>query len=264
MPSTTFDFSGQVAIVTGGGRGIGSVISRNLAGAGASVVIADRNLPAAQALADELNRADCTAFAIEVDVTSKADVERLIAAALQQFGKIDILVNNAGVNSFHLLVDIPEAEWDRLMAVNAKGAFLCCQAVAPHMIERRYGRIINMASQVGITGQRYMAHYAASKFAIVGLTQSAALELGPYGITVNAICPGTVSGTDMHAQTNQILSVIKGVSAEALVAEAASASALGRVQDPQDVADAILFLASERASYITGEALNVNGGTEFH
>ncbi|HIC88156.1 MAG TPA: SDR family oxidoreductase, partial [Anaerolineae bacterium] len=154
-------------------------------------------------------------------------------------------------------------EWDRVMAVNAKGTFLCCQLVAPHMITRRSGRIINIASQAGITGQAYMAHYVASKFAVVGLTQSLALELGPYDITVNAVCPGDVD-TEMHVQVSQALSALRKMSRKEFVTQAIQRCPLRRLGTPQDVADVVLFLASEAARFITGEALNVSGGLEFH
>jgi len=256
-------FEGRVAVVTGGGRGIGAAICRSLAAEGAAVVVADRDLAAAQAVEGAIKDEGGRALAVEADVTNRADVARMATAAVDTFGQIDILVNNAGITSIYPFTEIPEEDWERVMAVNAKGPFLCCQLVAPHMIARGSGRIVNVASQAGITGQANMAHYVASKFAVVGLTQSLALELGPHRITVNAVCPGDVV-TDMHVQVSRALSTLKGLTREELVAQAIQRCPLGRLETPQDVANAVLFLASDAAGFITGEALNVSGGLEFH
>jgi meso-butanediol dehydrogenase/(S,S)-butanediol dehydrogenase/diacetyl reductase len=263
MTASRPGLEGKVAIVTGGARGIGRAICQALAEDGVSIVVADRDLSAAQTLERTLRDRDARALAVEVDVSRRADVARMMKAALDRFGQIHILVNNAGITSIYPFTDIPEEDWDRVLAVNAKGTFLCCQLVAPHMIAARSGRIVNIASQAGISGQAFMAHYVASKFAVVGLTQSLALELGPYGITVNAVCPGDVT-TDMRALVSQSLSVLKGITQEELTAQAIRRCPLGRLETPEDVAQAVLFLVSDSAAFITGEALNVSGGLEFH
>jgi meso-butanediol dehydrogenase/(S,S)-butanediol dehydrogenase/diacetyl reductase len=257
------NFKGEVAIITGGGRGIGAAIGQSLAAAGASVILADLDLDSARTVQHRIEAEGGQALAVEADVTQKSAGQNMVQVTLDRFEKIDILVNSAGITSIHHFTEISEMAWDRVMAVNAKGTFFCCQLVAPHMMTRRRGRIINIASQAGITGQPYMAHYVASKFAVVGLTQSLALELGPYGITVNAICPGDVA-TDMHTQVSQALSELHGLSRESFVAQAIARCPLGRLGTPQDVADAVLFLASEAGGFITGEALNASGGLEFH
>ena len=253
----------RVAIVTGGAGGIGEAISNQVARQGASVVVADRALQPARAVQDAIKARGGTALAVQVDVSDSIDVVRMVAQTVEAFGRVDILVNSAGITSIHPFTDIPEGDWDRVLAVNAKGTFLCCQLVAPHMMNRRSGRIVSVASQAGITGQAYMAHYVASKFAVVGLTQSLALELGPYGITVNAVCPGDVA-TDMHVHVSQALSKLRGITREELVAQAIQSCPLGRLETPQDVANAVLFLTSDEAAFITGESLNVSGGLEFH
>ena len=263
MPLNRYGLDNLVAIVTGGAGGIGAAISQNFAQEGARVVIADRDLTTAEVTQQAIERAGGRALAIQVDVTKRTEVERLVQRGLDAFGQLDILVNNAGITSIHPFTAISEDEWDRVLAVNAKGTFLCCQLVAPVMIARKFGRIINISSQAGITGQAYMAHYVASKFAVVGLTQALALELGPHGITVNAVCPGDVA-TDMQVQVLEGLSALRGMSREALVAQSIQRCPLGRLETPQDVAEAVLFLASQAAGFITGEALNVSGGLEFH
>jgi NAD(P)-dependent dehydrogenase (short-subunit alcohol dehydrogenase family) len=263
MPFNRYSLANLVAIVTGAARGIGAAISQNLAEAGATVVIADLDQTTAETTRSVIEQAGGRALAVQADVAKRADIERLVQHSLEACGQIDILVNNAGITSIHPFMAIPDDEWERVMAVNAKGTFLCCQLVAPHMIARRSGRIINISSQAGITGQAYMAHYVASKFAVVGLTQSLALELGPHGITVNAVCPGDVA-TDMQVQVSQALSALQGITREALVAQSIQRCPLRRLETPQDVADAVLFLASGAAGFITGEALNVSGGLEFH
>ncbi len=263
MPLRKYGLNEKVAIVTGGARGIGAAISQSLAAEGAKVVIADRDVATGRATQEVIEREGGQGMVVQVDVAERADVERMVQNVLDAFGRIDILVNNAGITSIHRFIDIPEDEWDRVMAVNTKGTFLCCQIAAPNMMARGSGRIINISSQAGITGQAYMAHYVSSKFAVVGLTQSLALELGPHGITVNAVCPGDVA-TAMQVEVSQALSALKGISREELVAQSIQRCPLGRLETPQDVAEAVLFLASEAACFITGEALNVSGGLEFH
>jgi meso-butanediol dehydrogenase/(S,S)-butanediol dehydrogenase/diacetyl reductase len=254
---------GRVAIVTGGGGGIGEAISSSLAGQGASVVVADRSTESANSVRDIIKAQGGRALALTVDVAVSSSVSQMVTRTLEEFGQVDILVNNAGITSIGPFADIPEEDWDRVVAVNAKGTFLCCQSVAPHMMDRRSGRIINIASQAGITGQAYMAHYVASKFAVVGLTQSLALELGPYGVTVNAVCPGDVE-TDMHVHVSRELAKLKGIPQQELVAQSIRTCPLGRLETPLDVAKAVRFLASDDAAFITGESLNVSGGLEFH
>jgi meso-butanediol dehydrogenase / (S,S)-butanediol dehydrogenase / diacetyl reductase len=263
MNSVKYDFSGMVVIITGGARGIGAAICQSFARSGASVIIADIDEAGALERQRLIEADGGHALAVKVDVTRREEVERLMATALQTWGKIDVLVNNAGINTFYRFTEIPEREWDRVLAINAKGTFLCSQLASREMVKRNTGRIINISSQAGRSGQPFMAHYVASKFAVVGLTQTMALELGPFGVTVNAVCPGDVI-TDMRKETIKGLAPLQGVPPDDFDPLAIERCPLKRLELPEDVANAVLFLASEGAGFITGEAFNVSGGLEFH
>jgi len=240
---------GKVAIVTGGAQGIGEGICLRLAEEGAKVAIFDANLDEAKKVAQEIEKAGGAALAIKVDVTRSAEVEAAVKQVIFKFGKIDILVNNAGISLVSKVADMTEDIWDRVHDVNLKGVFLCCRAVTPHMKERRYGKIINMASILALRGSSYYAHYGASKAGVVGLTQGMAVELGPHNINVNAVGPGVIdtpmADHDVAPEVRQRLQ---------------KRIPLRRIGVSDDIANAVLFLASDEASYITGQCLYVCGG----
>jgi meso-butanediol dehydrogenase/(S,S)-butanediol dehydrogenase/diacetyl reductase len=252
-------FGGEVVVVTGGAAGIGRAIAERFLAEGAIVTIADTN----EASIAEARR--CMAGfgaarfeGVVCDVRTQADVRRLAAGVMDVQGRIDVLVNNAGVSSVGRVVDLAEEEWQRVMDVNAKGTFLCCQAVLPGMLERKTGAIVNIASQAGKRGQAYIAHYCAAKAAVINFTRALALEAAPY-VRVNAVCPGTIV-TPMVESTSERQAELMGTSTEALMREALEAIPLGRLQKPEDIAAAVAFLVSGDASEITGQAVNVSGG----
>ena len=253
-----------VAIVTGGARGIGRGIAQALAHEGANVVIAD--LPSVQ---DEMEQ---TAALVEgegvqsllahCDVRDWSQVSSLTQATLDRFGRIDILVNNAGVISIAPVVAMDEEEWDRVLAVNLKGTFLCSKAAAPHMMERRSGRIVNISSVAGRKGQPGLGHYCASKFGVIGLTQTLALELASGNVTVNAVCPGEVDSAMWRDQLLPALAASMGTTPdEAWERFTRERVPLGRPQTAADIGQAVVYLC--RADNITGAAINVNGGSEM-
>ncbi len=253
---------GKVAIVTGGARGIGEGIVEGFAREGASVVISDILLDAAQELAEKLTRSGAKALAVRTDVSQKPDADNLVAATLKEFGRIDILVNGAGIISDIRFVDIEEGECDRVFDINAKGVYLVTRAVIPHMIAARRGKIVNISSRSGKDAQAGLAHYGASKFAIIGMTQALAKEAAEYNINVNAICPGVLH-TDMWNKILDARSKRSGVPGEQIFAKIIETIPLRRPQDPEDIANMVLFLSSEVARNITGEAININGGVRM-
>lgn len=244
-------FKDKVAVVTGSTRGIGKAVALAFASAGANVVICGRDLKKAQEAANEAKKygsGRCVAF--KCDVSRSGDVKNMIEAAVAEFGKIDILVNNAGVVDIGSLTELSEGSWDRTIDVDLKGVFLCSQAVAKHMIKRKYGKIVNIASIAGLVGFLGAPHYCAAKGGVVNLTKEMALELAGFGVNVNAIAPGVIE-TDM---TKSMLSDEKAK--QQLLANIP----LKRIGKPEDIANAVLFLASDNASYITGTTLVVDGG----
>jgi 3-oxoacyl-(acyl-carrier-protein) reductase len=237
----------KIAIVTGAGRGLGKGIALKLAREGAKIVVCDVVEESAQAVAAEIEKAGGKAIAVEADIANKADVEAMFAAAVSQFGQIDILVNNAGINRDGVLHKMTDENWDKVIAVNLTGTFYCLRLAAQQMRERGYGRIVNVASMswLGNFGQ---ANYAASKAGVVGLTKTAARELARKGITVNAVCPGFIDTEMTRGVPENIW--------EMMVDKIWS----GKVGSPEDVGNVVAFLASDEASYVTGEVINVSGG----
>jgi NAD(P)-dependent dehydrogenase (short-subunit alcohol dehydrogenase family) len=250
----------RVALVTGAGRGIGAACAEALAKAGAAVVVADIDAALAATVAETLTAAGHRCLPVAADCGSLVDIERMVAAAIGAYGAIDILVNNAGVTRRVDIMDITEADWDRIHRVNAKGVFFCLQAVARTMIPRRGGRIINIAS---IAGKGYAgasnAAYAASKGAVISLTKTAAQQLGAYNITVNAICPG-VTRTALSDANLRVRAEQEGLTLAAMEKRRAEAIPLRRANDPEDIAAMAVFLASPGARNITGQSYNVDGG----
>jgi 3-oxoacyl-[acyl-carrier protein] reductase len=243
--SGTIDLSGRTAFVTGSTRGIGLAIARALHGAGASVAIVGRDQTKAQAVAAEFGE---RAGGFGCEITDGAQVEAAIAAAEAALGPISILVNNAGLTRDNLILRMTEADWDAVLDANLKGAYFTIKAVTKGMMKRRAGRIINITSIVGVTGNKGQANYAASKAGLIGLTKSVAKEYASRNVLVNAVAPGFIE-TDMTG----------GLPEEAKGAMLAGI-ALGRAGRPEDVAGAVLFLASDLAGYITGQVLAVDGG----
>ncbi len=238
----------KVAIVTGASRGIGKTLALSLAGEGAKVVLSARNAEALEALAAEIIGQGREAIAVPGDVSVSGDADRLIEQAVAKFGRVDILVNNAGVTRDGLLLRMKDDDWDAVLDINLKGAFLCTRAAAKVMSKQKYGRIINISSVVGEMGNAGQANYCASKAGLLGLTKSVARELARRNVTVNAVTPGFIV-TDMT----------DGLPEKARE-ELAAQIPLGRFGDPADIAHAVVFLASERSGYITGQVLGVNGG----
>ncbi len=254
----------KVAIVTGGGQGIGRVIALALAEAGADVVLAARSLEPLQATRAEIEALGREALVVPTDVRREESVQSLAEQALVHFGHVDILVNNAGITGpTAMLWEVPPAEWEETFAVNVTGPYLCCRAFLPSMIERRAGSIIFISSMTGKRPLVGRATYAAGKLALVGLARTLAWETGPYGIRVNVISPGAVEGERVERVIREQARV-EGISLEESRRHFTANSPLGRMVPPQNIADAVLFLASDSAASITGEDLNVSAGTVMY
>ena len=248
-PRFLTDLSGKIALITGGSRGIGRAVAIRLAQAGAKIVFSYRgNHDAAQEVLGDLKGGGAHAMAVAGDVAVSADVDRLVMAALEAFGRIDILVNNAGITRDTLLMRMSEEDWDAVLDTNLKGTFLVTKAVMRGMIRQRSGRIVNITSASGQLGNAGQANYSASKAGMIGFTRATAREVASRGITVNAVAPGFIE-TDIWAN----------VSDEARKA-ILNMAPLGTIGNPEDVAEAVAFLASDAARYITGQTLNVDGG----
>lgn len=251
------DLAGKRAIVTGGASGIGAAIVRHLAGLGVQVAIADLDEGRAADLAAGLGEGH---RGIGIDVRKRASVEAAFTAIEQGWGGYDILIGNAGVSTMNPVVDLTDEEWDFNFDVNARGIFLTNQTAVRHFLQAgRKGVIVNTASLAGKVGAPLLAHYSASKFAVVGWTQAIAREMAPHGIRVNCVCPGFVR-TSMQEREILWEAKLRGITAEAVAADYIAQTPLGRIETPEDIAPLVAFLASESAGFMTGQAVNVTGG----
>ena len=244
----------RVAVVTGAARGIGAATALRLARDGMAVAVCDLSADASADVVSAVEAEGGRAMAVGMDVSDRAQVEAGIGAVVEQYGRLDVLVNNAGLIRDNMLFRMTDDDWDLVMNVHLKGAFLCTQTAQKHMVENKYGRIINLSSIAG-DGNRGQVNYSAAKAGIRGFTKTLALELGPFGITANAIAPGFISS----AMTQQTADRI-GVSFADFQKNVAAATPVRRVGEPEDVANAIAFFASEGAGFITGQVLYVDGG----
>lgn len=244
----------RLTIITGGGTGIGRNIALEFAKEGADVVISSRNLANLEKVVEEIRALGRRSLAIAADVSVAEQVDNIVKQTVDKFGRIDILVNNAGILRSAVLLEMTEQDWDDVLDINLKGVFLCTQAVARYMIEQRYGKIINISSIAGRGGAlNNWANYCVSKAGVIQLTKSAAFELGPYGINVNAIAPGTImTDIDKKGKTPEQF--------KQFLEQREKVTVLGRIGTTQDVANLALFLASDDSSFICGETIAIDGG----
>jgi 3-oxoacyl-[acyl-carrier protein] reductase len=251
-----FDLSGRTVIVTGGGKGIGKVYAQEFAKAGAKVVAADIDAAAAKAVADSIAATGGTAIGVGTDIASEDAVQAMVQTALETFGAIDVLINNASLMSVlprRSWLEIPVEEWDRVMAVNLRGMFLCCRAVFLTMKAQKRGKIVNISSSRVFEGSPNRLHYTTSKAGVIGFTRAIAREVGEFGITVNAVAPGlTASDTQVASTSGNYLAARSG------------GRAIDRVQVPEDLVGAVMFLSSPASDFMTGQTLLVDGGKMMH
>jgi len=247
------DLRGKVAIVTGAGRGLGWAIAERLARDGANVVIAEIDRLSGEEKVRVLQKMGREALAILTDVTNWSDVERMVRQTLSTFQKIDILINNAGIlGPYHPVPEYPEETWDRVIAVNLKGTFLCCKGVLPFMKEQRSGKIVNMSSVAGKEGNANMAAYAAAKAAIIGLTKTLGKEMAPFNVHVNCVSPALIE-TDMAKEMTPEQRTLL-----------TSKIPMGRLGQPEEVAAVVKFLVSDEASFVTGQCYDISGGRSVY
>src|SRR3989454_12670940 len=257
------DLDKHVAIVTGGGRGIGRATALELARMGATIVIAEFDTANAQRTADEVAKLGRPSLAVATDVTRRADLDAMVRRTLERFGRIDVLVNNAGIYRAAATLDVTEEHWDAIMTINAKAVFFASQAVLPAMLAQKRGSIVSLASMAGKIGSKTNLPYNASKAAVISMTKSLALAHAADGVRVNCVCPGFVE-TDMWTAVARDQGKLMGMTAEEFTRQRASTVPLGRMERPEDVANVIGFLVSSKSGYMTGQALSVDGGLLMH
>lgn len=247
--------SNRVAIITGGARGIGRAIALKFAGEGAVTVIADIRAEEAALTIQQVSEMKSSGIFVHCDVSNSAQVQKMVNRAISAYGKIDILVNNAAISPpENSLANITEEEWDEVLSVNLKSVFLCCKAVLPYMKKQRYGKIINVSSVGAVSPAPFMADYAAAKSGVIAFSRSLALETASFNICVNSLLPG-ITRTELHDSV-----IPEGMTKDEHFSRAAKMVPMKRVGEPEDVAGAALFLASELSNYITGDRILVSGG----
>jgi 3-oxoacyl-[acyl-carrier protein] reductase len=251
-----FDLTGRVVVITGGGKGIGKVYSQEFARAGAKVVAADIDAAAAEEVAKGIVAEGHQAIGINTDVADAESAREMAAAAISSFGTIDVLINNASLMSVlprRSWLEIPDDEWDRVMAVNLRGLFICCRATFPAMRQQGRGKIVNISSSRVWEGNPNRLHYTTSKAGVIGFTRALAREVAEFGITVNAVTPGlTLSDTQVSSSSNNYL------------AATAAGRAIARPQVPEDLVGAVMFLSCAASDFMTGQTVNVDGGKSMH
>ncbi|MBI1733780.1 MAG: SDR family oxidoreductase [Candidatus Rokubacteria bacterium] len=257
------ELDGHVAIVTGGGRGIGRATALELARMGAGVVVAELDEGSAKRTAGEVTGLGRPSLPLAVDVTRRADLDAMVRRTIERFGRIDVLVNNAGIYRAAATLDVTEEHWDAIMTINAKAVFFATQAVLPAMIRQHRGNVISLASMAGKIGSRTNLPYNASKAAVISMTKSLALAHAADGIRVNCVCPGFVE-TDMWTKVAAEQGALLGMTAAEFTKARLGSVPLGRMETPEDVANVIGFLASSKSAYMTGQALSADGGLVMH
>lgn len=256
MTARFSEIKGRRVLVTGGGSGIGRAIAQAMAEQGARVAVADINGTAAEAVAGELGGG---AMAVQMDVSSRTSVETGFAAMIGTFGGCEICIANAGVSTMRPALELTDEDWEFNFGVNTRGVFLTNQIAARHFVAHGSGCIVNTASLAAKVGAPLLAHYSASKFAVLGWTQALARELAPKGIRVNAVCPGFVK-TSMQDREVQWEAELRGITAAEVIADYIRQTPLGRIETPEDVAGVVVFLCSDSARFMTGQGINVTGG----
>lgn len=253
----------KVAIVTGGAKGIGRATCLELAKENVKVIVADIDSDSGHSVCQEIEALKGQSRLYTVDIRSSSSVQGMVDFACSEFSGVDILINSAGIINIADVIDLEENAWDRVLEINAKGVFLACKAVLGQMISKGYGKIVNISSQAGKTGFPHEAHYSASKGAVIAFTQALSREVAKYNINVNAVCPGSIE-TDMNKIVTEGTAKILGISADEKIRHTISTTPLSRKGTPEDVADLITFLVSERAGFMTGQSINITGGRELH
>ena len=247
-------FEGRVAVVTGAAQGIGAAVAARLAAEGAAVAVADLSAERGAETVEAITKNGGRAVAFGADVSQTAEVEALVAAVVAEFGRIDILVNNAGITRDNLLFKMTDEDWDAVINVNLRSAFLMSRECQKHFVKQKYGKIVSLSSRSAL-GNRGQANYAASKAGIMGLTATLAIELGPYGVNVNAVAPGYIATAMTDATARRV-----GLDPEELKKLAADQTPVRRVGEPEDIAATVAFLAADESSFISGQTIQVNGG----
>ncbi len=258
----------KVIVITGAGSGIGKATAEALAAEGATIMVTDINEDWAAKVAAAIETKGGKAVSAKLDVTQQSEAEKVLGQVIQQFGHLDMWVNNAGVSNMKCFIDLTEKDWDFNMDINAKGAFLCSQVAARHLMKNTpdassnlRGKIINVASMAGKRGgASFLSHYVASKFAVVGLTQAIAFELAPYGITVNSVCPGYVR-TSMQEREVVWEAQLRKISPDEVRSLYIKDTPIGRLETAEDVARVVVFLASSLSDFMTGVSVSINGGS---
>ena len=253
------DHTGKVVLMTGASRGIGRGVALRFADEGADLILSDVDVKNLNKTTADVKAKGRKVLSVVADVSKKADVDKLFSRAVEEFGKIDVSIHMAGVPLVAPLVDVSEKDYDRVLGVNTKGVFMCCQGAARQMLKQGYGKIINCASGAGKQGSPLESVYSASKFAVIGITQSLAKEVAPKGITVNALCPGVIK-TDLWEYLDRAKAEIEGLKPGEFIERVTKLIPLGRAGEPSDVAGLVSFLASKDADYITGQSLFIGGG----